>query len=534
MSSDDELIELIEEKIGIQENLNIPKEGESRKPLASNIRHTHYYLFQNQSEIASKDIIFHRQNEPFMHQAIKDTMKYFLGITSPRLLGLVNEKRRLKRELSLLEKKKLEADMFQKKELNLGEKLLEEAKQVGLIDEKIKMDSIGDIFELFSTVIKWKSNSKITVNNDQIPILQNRLKAIRKEFKNINDEIASVESFDVTSEDYKKELFEQGQRLISVKILENIKDNHCPLCNSETSNGDEIISSLKKSLYNINKNLAHVDKDKTKISKYTENLKEKRYELREEIISVESKIQSLYDEEIELQKLNSLNAQISRVIGRISLYLESVKTTKPDSKLQTDIDETLRKISEIDIKIDELEDEEKLTEAIDNISEKINNYKTKINIEFEEQEFRFDYKNLTLYFEKEGHKITLNEMGSGANWLASHILVLISFHEFFIENNRPVPRFLILDQPSQVYFPDITKYLNLEGSETELDDEEVNAVKELFVLLEDFMKKNNNNFQIILFEHANIKDDDYQKSIIEPRWDGIKTALIPPSWKETN
>jgi hypothetical protein len=45
------------------------------------------------------------------------------------------------------------------------------------------------------------------------------------------------------------------------------------------------------------------------------------------------------------------------------------------------------------------------------------------------------------------------EIGSGVNWVGYHLLALLALHRYFIEKRRPVPAFLILDQPSQVYFP---------------------------------------------------------------------------------
>jgi hypothetical protein len=48
---------------------------------------------------------------------------------------------------------------------------------------------------------------------------------------------------------------------------------------------------------------------------------------------------------------------------------------------------------------------------------------------------------------------SIAEIGSGANWVAYHLLALIALHRYFIEDKRPVPEFLILDHPSQVYFP---------------------------------------------------------------------------------
>ena len=47
----------------------------------------------------------------------------------------------------------------------------------------------------------------------------------------------------------------------------------------------------------------------------------------------------------------------------------------------------------------------------------------------------------------------MGRIGSAGNWLACHLLAHLSLHDFFVAASRPVPRFLILDQPIQVYYP---------------------------------------------------------------------------------
>ena len=48
--------EALTRRVGISENFNIPPEGQSRRPLAANIRHSLYYCFQGQDEIAAKKL----------------------------------------------------------------------------------------------------------------------------------------------------------------------------------------------------------------------------------------------------------------------------------------------------------------------------------------------------------------------------------------------------------------------------------------------------------------------------------------------
>ena len=104
----------------------------------------------------------------------------------------------------------------------------------------------------------------------------------------------------------------------------------------------------------------------------------------------------------------------------------------------------------------------------------------------------------------------------------------------FIIQKRPVPNFLILDQPTQVYFPDqddFASYKAMEGSieDTENTEHDTAAVQRLFQLLFDVCEELSPNFQIIVTEHANLPDSKFQDSLVEPPWKG-GNALVPQEW----
>jgi hypothetical protein len=97
---------------------------------------------------------------------------------------------------------------------------------------------------------------------------------------------------------------------------------------------------------------------------------------------------------------------------------------------------------------------------------------------------------------------------------------------WFIQKNRPVPRFLFLDQPSQVYFP---PEQGVEASFTDLENEDRLAVIRMFELIRDVVNELHPDFQVIITEHADIAEDWYQDSVRE-RWRNGH-ALIPSDWQ---
>jgi hypothetical protein len=127
----------------------------------------------------------------------------------------------------------------------------------------------------------------------------------------------------------------------------------------------------------------------------------------------------------------------------------------------------------------------------------------------------------------------MQRMGGGKNWLGCHMIALLSLHRHFVQEQRPVPGFLILDQPSQVYFPSIQDYRALSGTteDTARSDADLDAVRRLFDLLFALCNSLSHNFQIIVLEHANLPDKQFQDALVEQPWTGIGAhALVPDTW----
>jgi hypothetical protein len=116
-------------------------------------------------------------------------------------------------------------------------------------------------------------------------------------------------------------------------------------------------------------------------------------------------------------------------------------------------------------------------------------------------------------------------MGSGANWVSFHLLIHFALHQYFIQTNRPVPRFLMIDQPTQAYFPP-EKDVNNDGLIQESSDEI--AVRKIFDFIIDITNKLESNFQVIITDHAHLRTEKFERCVREEWRNGQK--LIPQEW----
>jgi hypothetical protein len=149
---------------------------------------------------------------------------------------------------------------------------------------------------------------------------------------------------------------------------------------------------------------------------------------------------------------------------------------------------------------------QRLNAAVDTVSAKVAEYARILQLEHATENVRLNIRELTLQFRPlSGRTDFLWEVGSGQNWVGYHIAGLLALHEHFISlKQNPVPRFLVIDQPSQVYFPEAWPSVDEAPSskDTVQKSADIDGVRRIFNALSYFMGVVKQEFQIIVTEHA--------------------------------
>lgn len=151
-------------------------------------------------------------------------------------------------------------------------------------------------------------------------------------------------------------------------------------------------------------------------------------------------------------------------------------------------------------------------------------------LELEHSKFplRLDVKRLTVVADTADGLVPMDRMGSGENWVGYHLIAHLALHEWFAQRGRPVPRFLFLDQPSQVYFP---PERDIDGSLGTISENDRLAVSRIFRRVFDVVGSLSPQMQVVMTEHADLAEDWYQAAVVE-RWRGGK-KLVPDEWPES-
>jgi hypothetical protein len=97
----------------------------------------------------------------------------------------------------------------------------------------------------------------------------------------------------------------------------------------------------------------------------------------------------------------------------------------------------------------------------------------------------------------------LSEIGSGSNWLSYHIAIMLALHQFFLtQTHSPIPSLLVIDQPSQVYFPKKLVVRDSDALDPQLADEDIAAVRKAFTTMAQVTEATRGALQIIVLDHA--------------------------------
>jgi hypothetical protein len=350
--------------------------------------------------------------------------------------------------------------------------------------------------------------------------------------------LAKLDQLAASVDQYSQTLVRQDDRMQSVGWLESHFQNResCPICNSPNSEGNTALSDLQTLASQLKSLTASVDKAPAKLDYELANLRQEMRDYEGQLSRVRAMRKGLEDSTATLATQRQRVRQIYLFVGRIEQALENASISQNVSALQEEVNNLSRRIKALHSELDPFTQRNRLDAAIEKISRRIEYYAKLLRLEHSSENVRLNLRELTLQFSAlDGRKDYLWEVGSGKNWVGYHIAVMLSLHEHFLARpHNPVPRFLFIDQPSQVYFPETWPASGQDTSEEDLAtiSSDIEGVLRIFHALSEFMTTVDAEFQIIVTEHAGpITWKGVSHINVVGNWrTGHDEFLIPESW----
>jgi len=180
----------------------------------------------------------------------------------------------------------------------------------------------------------------------------------------------------------------------------------------------------------------------------------------------------------------------------------------------------------LEAELDPAEEREQLTSRLVAISRDMTSWAERLRLEHGDQSVRLDLNRLTVVTDTEDGPAPLFRIGSGENWVGYHIVTHLALHRYFVHQTRPVPRILMLDQPTQAWYRSEVD----QASGLPENDADRAAVNGMFQLIYDVTEELAPRLQIIVCDHANLPEEWFQESVSH-NWRGGE-KLIPAEWIE--
>jgi hypothetical protein len=513
---------------GIGDNLHEPPPGQTRPSLTASVRHALALCFQPQDEIIRRQQLFHGAGDNFVAQGLKDTLPYFLGAVDDDYVRKREQLRRVREQLRSCERKLAEIAALRGEGASKADGLLAQARDAGL--SSVTSDSweatIAALRSIASTPL---ANIEVTVSDGaEFSRLTGERAQFLAEQRRIRDEIDTVRAFEQDGRGFSREATEQRSRLKTIGIFENSSPGHnCPLCSQTLDSAIQvpIVAEVKETFASLSSRLESVVRAAPQVEKALAELDGKLQAIQERLAVNRSEMEAVRTADERLAQTHDDTTKRVHILGRISLYLESLPDLPDTRALEQEAEDLRTQTSALEIELSDERVRERLESVTSILSQRMTQWARDLGLEHSRFPLRFDVKNLTIVADTADGPVPMVRMGSGENWVGYHLIAHLALHQWFVERARPVPRFLFLDQPSQVYFP---AEKDVDGSMALVSEDDRVAVSRMFELVFTAVKNVSPGFQVIITEHADINDGWYQAAVVE-RWRG-GLKLVPEDW----
>ncbi len=497
-------------------------------------RDTSAFQFQTQNIIANPTTLFYN-TDSFEHlKRLRILFPLVLGYKSFDILNL-------EKEIEVLEKEeKDKANKFDESKRfyeNWQKEIYEyysKAITLGLTNADLNIEGTKVDF-IKSELLKIISN----VQNNKYFIDGSTLRHYEKlnEFENqklisvrlLNDlrtSLLKLEQFDKSKDVYVNDVANEIENRL--KPIDWFINQHgaekCPFCDSNSTKAIAELLELKSEREKNSKILSDSTSMKFSFEKEKHELRKQIQTEEKKIKAVDANINILLNENSEFQKRLR---DIFEYTGKVEQFIDNLSTVSPDGDLFIELEKLKQNIAGKKKNLKTLQDKFNRESSLNKITAIIQEYIRILPIENRSTKRVLLDPEASASIKIEDtqtNNITfLSRIGSGANHMCYHLATILGLHEYFYkltsEGKRNfIPSFLIIDQPSQVYFPE--EFPSTTDKETSKISEDIENTKLIFNACSKFLERTDFKTQIIILEHASIST-----------WENIDNINLVEEWR---
>lgn len=512
----------------------LQREMAGKRSETPSVRSFTSFMLQHQNLIANKHAIFYRFDQKFKRDQAIEHFKILMGIVKEEYFELAKELAEARFELRRIDAQKPKQDVIREEiiasfkryladfQAFAGTPLLEMTPEeiwlkpdlaLRVVKERtIKIDGLSEHYQKRCEELAGQKKE-----------LMAKLRAAQSDLRMVNTSIESARGFGVS------------MKASTIPHSADFEPVACPFCQSHSSVPEKEANNLSKAIGWLNSELKLSSYARESFVQERRTIKKEIKALNEQLALVQESLEPLEAELVRLRESRNIDDSAQRARFKMEGAIER-RIANPPHKL----DEMRGFWQQTVERLEALMSEHDVENSLRNLQNDIN---ARMRIIGQDLGFERDYKPVNLKFDldtfdlwfqkRDGTKVFLRSMGSGANWLYSHLTLFLALHyQFAARKDCVIPPILFLDQPTQVYFPSIDKGKRFDArSLAELNDAvsrletDMEAVENMFYRLADFCISTKADTgvmpQLIVCDHAdnlNLGSDFEFQSFVRATW----------------
>jgi hypothetical protein len=497
-----------------------------RAPLQATIAQALLFCFQAQSEIANRNILFHRTDDEQLRIALRDTLPYFVGAFDMDTIALQRRLDERRRALRIAERRLVKA-RIQIEDPSGSRQLLAEAAVAGLTESPTDLSEAEALSELRRIAAEPAASPS---DNDLEAVIgprRRRQSQLHEELAALQHRLRVLEQARGVRDTYQDEAGALLDRLQAVELVPagEHDSSACPRCGQPTSDDVGSVSQIRGLISDLGERLRAVQVSEPRSSQLRGELDGAIRERRAELHRLTQEVLAAEEQNEALRRASDARLSAEFLRGRIAEFVAA--EPEPESEVRSLEEE----VAVIEAQVSELEDlldpaafAERTSSLLRVVSQDVTGLAQRLELEHSENPINLEAGSLTLVADTSQGPIPLARMGSAANVVGYHVAAHLALHRWFVNRDRPVPSFLVLDQPSQAFYQDDVR----SAEDEEISDEDRARVQQIYALLRGVVGELGDRLQVIVLDHANLDNAWFQASVIENWREG--RALVPEAW----
>lgn len=501
------------------------------------------FNFQPQNVIANPEVLFFKANTYEHREKLRKIFPYVLGAITPAMLAKEHELNRLRQELRRKERELKDAQEVSKRWMANLQTRISEGRELGLISDSLPPDATREQMVSALEAVVRHTNATVSITADTISDAVREIGALEKEEGRISSELGGLrqrltEMMRVRegAAGYSDALQIQRKRL---KIADWLADqvgsaNECVLCGSFHQPAEERLKELTGALHEIESAIGDFGQIPAAFDRELQRVQADVAEKTEALKAIRTRRAALAQRSSEAEGLQFVARQADRFVGSTENALDLYRKLGGDSELESEVARLRELVQSLQEQLRDSEIDARKTRALKIVNSNAERLLPSLDAERPDAPISLEIDDLTIKVIGGDREDYLSEIGSGSNWLSYHVAVMLALHQFFLTlKNSPVPGFLVIDQPSQVYFPRRLALRNTEEpEEPEFNrDADIAAVRHILGTMGDVVGLCHGRLQVIVLDHAPPSIWKDLPNVVEvEEWRDGTQKLVPLEW----